>query len=103
MAAPEPVIGAWYRRTGGESFEIVAIDEDDGTIEIQYFDGTLEELDVEDWEAHWDEGVLESAEAPEDFTGSIDVEPEENLRSSDDYDSDRRLGASPLDGLDLFE
>jgi hypothetical protein len=103
MAAPQPVIGSWYRQTGGSSFEIVAIDEDDGTIEIQYFDGTVEELDVEDWESQWDEGLLEAGEAPEDFSGSIDVEPEENVRNSDDYDSDRRLGASGLDGLDLFE
>lgn len=103
MAAPQPVIGAWYRRTGGESFEVVAIDEDDGTIEIQYFDGTLEELDVEDWVTQWEDALLETAEAPEDFTGPIDVEPEENVRNSDDYDGDRRLGASPLDGLDLFE
>jgi hypothetical protein len=103
MPAPQPVIGAWYRQTGGASFEIVAIDEDDATIEIQYFDGTVEELDLEDWNTQWDEGLLEAAEAPEDFSGSIDVEPEENVRNSDDYDADRRLGASPLDGLDLFE
>jgi hypothetical protein len=103
MPAPQPVIGAWYRQTGGVSFEIVAIDEDDGTIEIQYFDGTVEELDVEDWNSQWDEGLLEPGEAPEDSSGSMDVEPEESVRNSDDYDSDRRLGASSLDGLDLFE
>ena len=40
MTAPLPSIGAWYRHTGGDSFEVVAFDEDDGTIEIQYFDGT---------------------------------------------------------------
>jgi hypothetical protein len=102
MAAPQPNIGEWYRQTGGALFEVVAIDEDDGTIEIQYFDGTVEEMDFEDWEAQSDEGGIEAAEAPEDWSGSVDVEPEDT-RSSDGYDADPRLGASSLDGLDLFE
>ena len=41
----KPTIGNWYRILGGDSFEIVAFDEDDGTIELQYFDGTVEEMD----------------------------------------------------------
>ena len=42
MSNPAPVVGQWYARPGGDSFEVVAIDRDDGTIEIQYFDGTIE-------------------------------------------------------------
>src|SRR6187399_395542 len=54
MAAPQPSIGDWYRqKEGGALFEVVALDDDDGTIEIQYFDGTVEEMDVEDWQAQW--------------------------------------------------
>jgi hypothetical protein len=68
MANPAPVVGKWYARPGGDSFEIVAFDADDGTIEIQYFDGTIEELDVEDWR---EEQIL-PAEPPEDWTGSVD-------------------------------
>jgi hypothetical protein len=49
MANPAPVIGQWYRRPGGDSFEVVAVDPDDRTIEIQYFDGTIEELELEEW------------------------------------------------------
>ena len=74
MATPQPGIGDWYRLNGGALFEVVALDEDDGTIEIQYFDGTVEEMDIEDWESQWDDGALESAQAPEDWTGSVDVE-----------------------------
>ena len=51
MTAPLPGIGEWYRHTGGDLFEVVAFDEDDGTIEIQYFDGTVEEMDTEDWDS----------------------------------------------------
>jgi hypothetical protein len=50
MSIPTPGVGAWYRLRGGPPFEIVALDDDDGTIEVQYIDGTLEEIDREDWQ-----------------------------------------------------
>lgn len=105
MAIPQPDIGNWYRIAGGGAlFEVVAVDEDDGTIEIQYFDGTVEEMDVEDWKMQWEDGALETAEAPEDWTGSVDVEPEEeNARAADPYEGERDLRASGLDNIDLFE
>jgi hypothetical protein len=105
MAAPHPGIGEWYRISGGELFEVVAVDDDDGTIDIQYFDGTVEEMDMEDWEAQWEDGALEAAEAPEDWSGSVDVEPgdEEGRGSADSMSEDRDLRASSLDGIDLFE
>jgi hypothetical protein len=105
MAAPQPGIGDWYRLRAGELFEVVAVDDDDGTIELQYFDGTVEEMDVDDWEAQWDEGTLEAAEAPEDWSGSVDIEPGEGegRSSSDSLSEDRDQRASRLDGIDLFE
>ena len=105
MATPQPGIGDWYRLNGGALFEVVAFDDDDGTIEIQYFDGTVEELDVEDWESQWEDGALETAEAPEDWTGSVDVEQsDDDSRGADLYGEDRgELRASPLEGIDLFE
>lgn len=106
MATPHPGIGDWYRLHGGALFEVVALDEDDGTIEIQYFDGTVEEMDIEDWETQWEDGALESAEAPEDWTGSVDVEGvDDDVRGagSDSLGDERDLRASPLDGIDLFD
>ena len=70
---PAPVIGNCYRQQNGELFEVVALDTDDGTVEIQYFDGTIEEVDVESWE----QLELEAAEPPEDWSGSVDVDDEE--------------------------
>ena len=102
----KPTIGHWYRITGGDSFEVVAIDDDDGTIELQYFDGTVEEMDIEDWQAEKEAGTLEEVEAPEDWTGSVDVDPEEDdARGALSYgeDDDRSQRASKLEGLDLFE
>jgi hypothetical protein len=105
MATPQPAIGDWYRSSAGALFEVVALDDDDGTIEIQYFDGTVEEMDIEDWETQWEDGALEAAEAPEDWSGSVDVEPTDEGRGSgsDSLAEDRGLQAGSLDGIDLFE
>jgi Family of unknown function (DUF6763) len=103
MAFPQPSVGDWYRLNGGELFEVVAVDEDDGTIEIQYFDGTVQEMDFEDWDAHCEERALEAAEPPEDWSGSVDVEPEEEGLRSDPYSDERDIRASGLDGIDIFE
>jgi hypothetical protein len=67
MTEINPIIGSWYRYENGELFEVVAIDEQDGTLEIQYFDGTVEELDFDAWQ----ELEIEAAEPPEDWSGSV--------------------------------
>ena len=67
MSNPAPVVGMWYARSGGDSFEVVAIDRDDSTIELQYFDGTIEELDFDEWR---DEEIV-AASPPEDWTLSL--------------------------------
>jgi hypothetical protein len=98
MMNPAPVVGKWYARPGGDSFEIVAFDRDDGTIEIQYFDGTIEELDLEDWS----EEQFEAAEPPEDWTGSVDVEPED-YENEFDSSPGASMGANPLEAIDRGE
>jgi DNA/RNA endonuclease YhcR with UshA esterase domain len=101
MSVHLPAIGDWYSLRGGELFEVVAVDETDGTLEVQYFDGTIEEMEMEDWRAQFSAGEIEEVEAPEDWSGSVDVEPEDNSRGVDAYD-ERRMSAMS-DGLDLFE
>jgi hypothetical protein len=59
-------------------------------------------MDIADWESLWVDGALERGEPPEDWSGSVDVESEEGLRS-DANDNDRDLRASGLEGIDLFE
>ncbi|MBX5462798.1 MAG: hypothetical protein IRZ28_17115 [Steroidobacteraceae bacterium] len=104
MTAPLPSIGDWYRqKEGGALFEVVAYDDDDGTIEIQYFDGTVEEMDIEDWEGQWEDGALESADPPEDWSGSVDLDSDEDSSRTEVNGSDRDLRANPLEGIDLFE
>ena len=62
MAIAFPVIGHWYRRTNGNLLKIVAVDEEDATIEIQFFDGTIDEVDIDTWNSM----LLERVGAPED-------------------------------------
>jgi hypothetical protein len=83
MRPPQPSVGNWYRFTDGNLFEIVALDGDDGTIELQHFDGTVEELDFEDWAARWEDGEIETAAAPEDWSGSVDVDAEDGAGDDD--------------------
>jgi len=44
----QPEIGQWYRDIENRIFEVVACDDD--SIEVQYYDGDVEELDEESWE-----------------------------------------------------
>src|SRR5262245_51388867 len=99
MINPAPVIGKWYARPGGDSFEIVAYDRDDGSIEIQYFDGTIEEMDIEDWR----EEEIVAASPPEDWTGSVDVEPEDCENEFENEPGLGGLGAHPLEAIDRGE
>ena len=73
MAVAFPVIGKWFRRPNGVLFEVVAVDEQDGTIEIQYFDGNIDEFELEAWPTL----LLVEVSAPDDPTGSVDMDPED--------------------------
>ena len=73
MAFQYPVIGQWFRRPNGTLFEVVAIDEEDMTVEIQQFDGTIDEIDLE----RWPNLFLTEASPPEDWSGSVDMDPED--------------------------
>jgi hypothetical protein len=68
-----PTIGEWYKDKSGETFEVVAFDNEEGCIEIQYFDGTVEERDID----AWNEQIIQVIEPPEDWSGSLDIEKED--------------------------
>jgi hypothetical protein len=81
----EPKVGRWYRRLDDEEmFKVIAIDEDDGLIEIKTPDGEVEELDAMEWV----ELDLEATTAPEDY-----IEPDEEddeVEVAKDVDEDAR-------------
>lgn len=65
----DPVVGNWYQHLDkGQKFEVVAVDEVNALVEIQYFDGDTDEIDLNGWY-----GLdVEPIEAPEDWTGPVD-------------------------------
>ena len=96
MAEIAPIIGNWYRHENGDIFEVVALDEKDNTVEIQYYDGTIEELDIDAWE----QLEIEESEAPDDWTGSLDADDEDLGENNDSPNEDFN---DPLDYLDRQE
>ncbi len=79
MTVPAPVIGQWFRRPNGTLFEVVAIDEAGATVEVQMFDGTIDEFDID----AWPNLLLIEAAAPEDWSGSLDMDPEDYVGKKD--------------------
>ena len=79
MATHFPAIGNWFRRPDGNIFEVVAVDEEDGTVEIQQFDGTIGEVEIE----NWPQMLLIEISAPEDWSGSVDMDPEDFVGKSE--------------------
>jgi hypothetical protein len=66
----DPVVGNWYQHLDkGQTFSVVALNEDEGLVEVQHFDGDLEEIDSETWY----QLDLEPSEEPENWSGPIDV------------------------------
>jgi hypothetical protein len=80
----KPVVGQWYRDVSDELFEIVAIDAADESIEVQYFDGSIAEMDFDSWNDQLRDGALELADAPEDWSGSVDIDRLDLDRAAED-------------------
>ncbi|SRR6056297_1316079 len=89
-----PEIGEWYLDRNENRFEIVALDEDDRTIELQHFDGTVEELDFGAWES----GDFRLTGPPEDYSGPLDIEREDL-----DTDLNRPAGEKMTDPLEYLD
>lgn len=71
-----PVIGSWFRHLDkGNEFQVVAFDEDDGSVEIQHFDGDLEEIDLDIWRRLDIEPIAE----PESWSGPLDISELDDL------------------------
>ena len=94
MNTPRIQVGRWFKTVEGENLKVVAFDSDDGVVEVQFYDGTVEEYDLDDW----DELQVKPIAPPEDWAGSYDV-------SKDDYgvDLDRPAGDNHLNPLDHLE
>lgn len=64
-----PMIGMWYRAADfPQAFQVVAVDRDSQSVDIEYFDGTLDEWPLTQW-AHLG---AEPCESPQDDSGPFD-------------------------------
>ena len=82
MASQFPVIASWYHDlVEDRTFEVVAVDEQFGTVEIQYLEGEVSEFDMETWA----QLALTPAEAPEDAGAAYELSHE------DEWDNDQAI------------
>ena len=106
-----PEVSAWYQdKNSGALFEVVAVDDDSGTIEVQLVDGELAEYDnstwiqlnlspaeaPEDWRSPYelaedDSEIADDTMVPENWSGPLaDIEPD-LLDLGDDFDFPERI------------
>ena len=85
-----PVVGNWYRRLDRpQPFQVVAFDAAAGTVEIEYFDGTVDEWPA----AHWYALDIAPSEQPQDWSGPFDTGNDDGLA----LDEDRPAADAGLD------
>lgn len=77
-----PEVGCWYENIEqGTLFEIVSQDENENTVAIQYFEGEIEELELDTFV----QLPLRIVEQPEDWSGPYEVDREDRFES--DFDN----------------
>ena len=75
----DAVVGNWYEhRDKGQKFCVVAVDEDEGVIEIQHFDGSIEEIERRNWYGL----ELDVIDEPENWSGALDISEPDDLGTS---------------------
>ncbi len=69
----DPTIGAWYHYPAkSQRIKVTALDDPAATVEVQYFDGAIDELDLD---ACYGQDI-ERIEAPEDWEAPYSEEDE---------------------------
>ena len=107
MANPSPMVGHWYREvTENFIFEVVALDDQDATIEVQRIDGELDEFDRDSWR----QLKVETIEEPEDWRNPYEISREDSLDPDqafmpDNWDDafDAAQTTESVDDIDLYE
>jgi ribonuclease E len=79
----EPVVGTIYEDEDGKTFEVIAFDENIGTVEVEFADGTKNEIDLDDWYGM----DLEEVESEDEDDLAVDAE-EVTEDEEDDLDDD---------------
>jgi len=81
----EPVVGQWYQNAEEEeTFRVLTVDEDAELVEIEYLDGDIEELDLEEWH----ELDLELTQEPEGWSEDDDEDDDDDWEEDEDEEDD---------------
>jgi hypothetical protein len=92
----DPIVDNWYQHPDkGQAFRVVAVDEAEGWVEIQYFDGNVEELDLDSWLRL----ELQPIEAPENWSGPMDAAEMDDITGTEISDTPAEDWAEPLDEI----
>lgn len=95
MKTPPAIVGSWYKDSiDGWIFEVVAVDEDGQTIELQHIDGEINQFDF----AIWNELNIEPIVAPEDWRNGYELSSEDSVDNEAVLHPDN--GANPLSGIE---
>lgn len=86
----DPIVNFWYHYPQkAQKFFVTSVDDRNGTVQVQYFGGAIDEFTLEEWYAF----DIERIEAPEDWTGPMDniekddLTPSGTEMSRDDWDA----------------
>lgn len=90
-----PKLGRWYQdRESSQLFEIVSLDMDDATVQVQYLDGELADFELDAWA----QMNLAMAAAPEDWRSAFELD------GADEIDPDAAMHplqwANPLSNIE---
>ncbi|MDG1485891.1 MAG: hypothetical protein P8Q25_06115 [Porticoccaceae bacterium] len=80
MATHIPTIGHWYQDIAVHRlFQVIALDEYSATIDIQYEDGEIDELDLDSWS----QMTVAESNPPEDWQSLFVLDEEQRLFTDD--------------------
>ncbi|MEJ2362646.1 MAG: hypothetical protein P8Z75_14750 [Gammaproteobacteria bacterium] len=66
----DPIIDQWYfHEDKGQRFFVTAVNDEAETVEVQHFDGDIEEFSLDEWH----ELDIELSEEPENWSGALDI------------------------------
>lgn len=95
-AEADPIVGNWYKHLDkGQSFQVVFVDEEADSVEIQHFDGDVEEMDLDAWYRL----DIQPIEAPENWSGPVDIAEMDDLTGTEVSDTLPEDWVEPLEEI----
>ena len=72
----DPCIDQWYAHLDkGQRFYVTNVNEEQDTVELQHFDGDIEEIGLDEWRSL----KIELSEEPENWAGALDIAENDDL------------------------